>query len=106
MGWAFEGVCYQDTAAVAEAFAKSVPAVTPEGINSLAVAPVVSEAGLVHWSITNFRFSDGVTGTRTGQTQLLSCTSEGMAQWPVQSLMFFAALFFAAFIGFRCGFRP
>ncbi len=106
MGYAFNGVCYQDTESALSAFVKSVPQVTSQGINSLTQQPTIDALGTVSWSISNRPFTGDVVVVRTGTTQLPQCQSESFDQWPVQSIVFYAALFFAAFVGFRTGFRP
>jgi hypothetical protein len=66
--------------------------------------PSISGGGLVSWSIVKIPFG-GDAVTSTGTTQLQAC-NEGVEQWPVQSLLLVVALFFAAFSGFRTGYRP
>lgn len=105
MGYAWGGVCYQGSAEALAAFAKDVPSASPSGINTFTAAPTISGAGLVSWSISNRPLNTTAATTWTGTTQLLSCTNEGMEQWGVQSLLFYVALFFAAFLGFKTGFR-
>jgi len=105
MGYAWNGVCYQDTSSALAAFAKAVPSVSPSGINAFTAAPSISGAGLISWSISNRPLNDTAATTRTGTTQLQTCTTESMDQWPVQSLLFPIAVFFAAFLGFRTGYR-
>lgn len=105
MGYAWNGVCYPDTNAALNAFTKDVPAVNPGGINSFSAAPTISGAGLITWSISNRPLSTTEATVRTGTTQLLSCAGESMDQWPVQSLLFPIAIFFAAFLGLRTGYR-
>jgi len=105
MGYAWNGVCYQDTASVLSAFSKDVPAANPTGINAFTAAPTINASGLITWSISNRPLNTTDATARTGTTQLLSCTSEAMDQWPVQSLLFPIAIFFAAFLGLRTGYR-
>lgn len=105
MGYAWNGTCYPDTATALANFAKDVPTANPTGINAFTAAPTISGTGLITWSISNRPLNGTTATTRTGTTQLQTCT-EGVEQWPVQSLLFVAALFFAAFTGFRSGYRP
>ena len=105
MGYAWNGVCHPDTGAALNAFAASVPSVTGAVVNSFAAAPVISGSGLVSWSIFSKPLTSADAVMVTGTTQLLTC-SEGVDQWPVQSLLFPIALFFAAFAGFKTGYRP
>lgn len=106
MGYAWNNVCYQDTASALAAFAKSVPSADAAGINTFTAAPTVSASGLVSWSISNRPLSATTATTRTGTTQLLACSDPAMDQYPVGSLLVVAALFFALVGGFRSGYRP
>lgn len=105
MGYAWNGTCYQDTASALSAFATDVPSATAAGINAFTAQPTISASGLVTWSISNRPLSGTTATTRTGTTQLLACT-EGVDQWSEQSILWIAAIFFAAFLGFRTGYRP
>lgn len=104
MGYAWNGVCYQDTAAALSAFAQDVPSASPQGINAFTASPSINGAGLISWSISNRPLSDTTATTRTGTTQLQACT-EGVEQWPVQSILLPAVLFLCAFMGFSTGYR-
>lgn len=106
MGYAWNGVCYQDTASALQAFALDVPSESGGWINSFTAAPTISGAGLITWSISNRPLTTTGATVRTGTTQLQTCSSEMMDQWPVQSVLLPMALFFAAFLGFRTGYRP
>lgn len=106
MGYAWNGVCYQDTASALAAFTKDVPNIDASGINSFTTSPTISGSGLISWAITNRPLNAASDSAWTGSTQLLSCASELMDQYPVQSVLLIVALFFAAFAGFRTGFRP
>lgn len=105
MGYAWGGVCHQDTASALGAFTVSMANGDAAGITSFTAAPTISGSGLVTWSISHRPLTGTTATTRTGTTQLLTCT-DGVSQWGVQSIMFVAALFFAAMFGFRTGFRP
>lgn len=106
MGFVWDGVCYQDGASALDAFAKSMVQGNPTGITSFSSAPTISTQGVVTWSITHRPLTTTATTIRTGTTQLSSCTPAAMDQWPLADQFFIAALFFAAFLGFRTGFRP
>lgn len=106
MGYAWSGKCYQDTASALAAFSKDVPSANPSGINAFTAAPTISGAGLISWSISNRPLNSNTATIRTGTTQLQSCNTEALDQWPVQSILFYVALVFAALLGFRTGFRP
>lgn len=105
MGYAWNGVCYQDTAAALAAFAKQVPSADGSGINYFTTPPTIDAAGKISWSISNYPLNGFLAVTKTGTVQLQTCV-DALDQWPVQSIVFLLALFFAAFIGFKTGYRP
>lgn len=105
MGYAWNGICYPDANTAKDAFALDVPASNPSGINAFTAAPTVSGSGLITWSISNRPLTGTAATVRTGTTQLQTCT-ESVEQWPIQSIILPVALFFAAFMGFKTGFRP
>ncbi len=106
MAFAYSGICYQSPEAALSAFVKDIPKADPSGINTFASLPSITGTGQISWSINHQAFSGDVRVTRSGIMQLPACTVESLDQWPVQSILFYAALFFAAFMGFRTGFRP
>lgn len=106
MPYIWNGVCYQDTTSVLDAFARSVPSVDAMGINSFTAAPTINGTGLITWSISNRPLTGTTATTRTGTTQLTSCSNPDMGQWTQQSMVLYVALFFAAMTGFRTGYRP
>jgi len=106
MGYAWNGVCYQDTAGALASFTREIPSADAAGIISFTANPTIGAGGLVTWSISHRPLTGTAPTTRTGTTQLPSCTTEGLNQWPVQSIVFYLALIFAVFAGFRTGFRP
>lgn len=106
MGFAWNGVCYQDTASALDAFARDVPAVDAAGINTFNTTPTISASGLISWSIVNRPLTGSSATTRTGSTQLPACSNPDFGQWSQQSIELYLALFFAAFLGFKTGFRP
>lgn len=106
MGYAWNGICYQDASSALAAFADQVPSSSGNAINSFVATPVISGTGLISWSISNRPLTTTDATTRTGTTQLQVCASEGLDQWPIQSILFYLALAFAVFAGFRTGFRP
>lgn len=105
MGYAWGGQCHQNTAAALQAFIADMASGNASGINTFTALPTISGTGLITWSISNRPLSGTAATTRTGTTQLPTCT-EGIAQWEVSSLLFVAALFFAAIVGFRSGYTP
>lgn len=106
MGFAWNGKCYQDTGSALDAFVKDVPQAGDAGIVTFAAAPTIDGSGLVSWSILHRPLTDTTATTRTGTTQLLTCSTSSMDQWPVETLLTIFAIFFAALLGFRSGFRP
>lgn len=105
-GYAFSGVCYQDTASALNAFRDAVPQANPAGITTFTTQPTISGSGLITWSISHRPLTGTAATTRTGSTQLPTCTTETLSQWSLQSLLYYVALVFSAFVGFRTGFRP
>jgi len=68
-------------------------------------SPVPSTtANSIVWTVTKTPFDGTPAVTVSGTTKVLGCT-ETMDQWPVQSLLLIFALFFAAFVGFKTGYR-
>ena len=66
----------------------------------------IDGSGVITWAIVNHPFGGlGVPVTRSGTVQLQAC-ADALDQWPVQSIVFLLALFFAAFMGFKTGYRP
>lgn len=105
MGYAWKGVCYQDTASALNAFARDVPTVDAVGILSFTASPTINGTGLVSWSISHRPLTGTTATTRTGTTQLQTCATESFAQFPEASMLFFVALFFAAMHGFKTGWK-
>lgn len=105
MPYAWHGVCYQDTATALDAFARDIPSADAAGIISFTAAPTISTGALVTWSISHRPLTDTTATTRIGTTQLQTCTTPTMEQWPVQSVLLPLAIFFAAALGIRSGLR-
>lgn len=105
MPYAWHGVCYQDTATALDAFSLEIPSAGGAGIISFTAAPTISTGGLVTWSISHRPLTGTTATTRTGTTQLQTCTTPTMEQWPVQSVLLPLAIFFAAALGIRSGLR-
>ena len=105
MGYAWGGKCHQNTASALSAFSVSMASGDAAGITSFTAAPTINGTGLITWSISHRPLTGAAATTRTGTTQLQTC-AEGIAQWDMTSVAWVAALFFAAVIGFRSGFRP
>lgn len=103
MGFAWNGVCYQDSAAALAAFAQDVPSADAAGIIAFTAQPSIA-GGTITWSISHRPLTGTTATTRTGTTVLQACT-EGVEQWPVQSILLPAVLFFCAFMGFSTGYR-
>lgn len=104
MGYAYNGKCYQDSDSALQAFALSVPSSSFEGTVGLVAAPTIS-GGTISYSVGVYNWITNTTTARTNSITLQTCT-EGLDQWSGSSIMFVAALFFAAMLGFRSGFRP
>lgn len=105
MGYAFGGICHQDTASALQAFVAGMSAGDAAGITTFDGAPSITGTGLVSWSIEHRPLTSDTATLRSGTTQLPPCT-EGISQWSESSLLLVCALFFAAMMGFRAGFRP
>lgn len=86
------------------AFVRDVPR-SADSINTFAAMPTIDGTGNITWAILNRPLTGDQTATRSGTTQLPTCT-ESTDQWPVQSIVLIVALFFAAFMGFKTGYRP
>lgn len=104
MGYAWNGVCHQSTANALAAFVEDVPS-AGNAVTSFAGTPSITSGGLVTWSIISQSLSGGDPVTVASTTQLPPCASESLAQLPVQSILVYLAMLFAAFVGFRTGFR-
>lgn len=105
MPYAWHGVCYQDTSMALEAFAVEIPSADSVGIIAFTAAPTINASGLITWSISHRPLTGSTATTSTGTTQLLSCSTPTMEQWPIQSLLLPVAFFFAAALGIRSGLR-
>lgn len=105
MGRAWNGICYQSDADALAGFTQDIPSADASGIIAFTALPSIN-SGLINWSISHSPLTDALVTTRTGTTQLQYCNNEGLNQWPVQSIVFYLALIFAVFAGFRTGFRP
>jgi len=104
MGYAWAGICHQTTDAALAAFIRDVPR-SADSINTFAATPTIDGTGVITWSILNRPLTGDLSAIRLGTTQLPSCV-ESVDQWPVQSILLIVALFFAAFVGFKTGYRP
>lgn len=105
MGYAWSGVCYESGELARDAFASGLSTLDGYGVTVLTGAPTVDGVGQVSWSVTTMPWSTGVSVARSGVTQLQACAVPTAAQYPVQSVLIVAALFFAMVMGFRAGFR-
>lgn len=74
MGFAWNGKCWPDVATALEAFKSDVPNVDAAGINAFTAVPTVNATGLITWSISNRPLNTTSATTRTGTTQLMTCT--------------------------------
>lgn len=105
MGFSWSGICYADEASALSAFSKSIPSVDGGAVLGLAASPSINSAGLVSYSVRVHILSSNAVQVRSNTVQLTTCNA-GMDQYSLQIEVFIAALFFAAFLGFRSGFRP
>lgn len=105
MGRVWNGICYQDEASALAAFTRDLTTGDAVGITTFTAAPTISGSGLITWSISHRPLTGNAATTRTGTTQLLSCTDGSMDQWSVQSLLVVVAILFAGLLGFRTGYR-
>lgn len=105
MGYAWKGVCYQDTASALQGFIRESSTFDSAGYVAITSASI-NATGLVTWTGKGLQISGYAWGPSTYTTQLGVCSTPTMDQWPVQSFLFIFALFFAALFGFRTGYRP
>jgi len=103
MGFAWNGNCYETPETALEAFSRDVPKVDASGINAFASVPSVDAAGVVSWSISNRPLSSDIATTRTGTTQLPSCSYDSFRIDQLPDIAFVVFLVFAFFMGFRSG---
>ena len=106
MGYAWQGRCFASNSDALTAFINDVPKADPVGITTFTATPTVNASGLITWSISHRPLTGTAATTRTGTTQLPTCTPHGLEAWDIQFIVFVAALFFAAVMGFNTGFRP
>ena len=105
LGLSWNGVCYQYESDAFAAFVKSLPTFSGSGITSPVSASIDSGTGIVHWSVMYYDFVAGGYVPRSGTFQLLGCIPS-IDQYPQQTLLWIFALFFAALLGFKTGFKP
>jgi len=105
MGYAYGGRCYQDTTQALEAFKRDVPKAGDAAITTFTAVPSISTGGLITWSISHRPLTGTAATTRTGTTQLVTCDQPTIDQWPIETIVWICAIFFAGVFGFRCGFR-
>lgn len=106
MPYGWKGVCYSNVNDAVAAFSASLGDVDAFGTITQTSAPTHAGNGLIAWSIKYRPFTATASTTVTGSTQLPYCATPTYSQYPVQSILVPIALFFAAFLGFRSGFRP
>lgn len=104
MGYSWGGRCWPDVNTARDAFVRDVSAVDPTGL-TVPGTITVNASGVVSWSIIYRSFGSTLVYTRTGTTQLATCTTPDLTNYSEQSLFFIAALFFAAVVGFKTGFN-
>lgn len=105
MGYAWGGNCRQTTQDALDHFVRDMTNGDAAGITTFTATPTINGSGLITWSISHRPLTGTAATTRTGTTQLQTCTDD-IDQWGASTLIFIVALFFAAMMGFRTGFRP
>lgn len=105
MPYSWNGVCYAEPIQALEAFSLAASMSDTNAIVSLTEQPTITETGLITWTIAHRPLTDTASTVRTGTTQLLPCSVPKTNQWPIETLVWICAVFFAAVLGFRCGFR-
>jgi len=110
MGYAWNGVCYETAAQGLDGFVRSFPTSTPSGILTFTgSAPSVSGSGLISFQ-SGFSLISGSGNysyaNRSGTLQLPSCDYQTLGNYPAGDIVFLCSMVFAAFVGFRTGFRP
>ena len=106
MPYAYDGICYGTDGDVLQAFAKHFPRLDGSAFVSLQGMPTISPSGQVAFSVSKLALDTATTTTTAATVQLTACEQSYLDQIPVQSLLFTAALCFAAFNGFKTGYRP
>jgi len=74
MGYVWKGHCWPDTGTALNAFIVDTVEANPTGINTFTANPTVNASGLITWSISNRPLTGTSATTRTGTTQLPTCT--------------------------------
>ena len=74
MGYAWKGKCWPDTGTALNAFIVDAVEIDPTGVNTFNSLPTINASGVISWSISNRQLNSNTTSTRTGTTQLPSCT--------------------------------
>lgn len=105
MGYAWRGVCYADSTAALNAFSASVPSSDASGVVSLSSA-TVDGTGRISYSVSVRSFASASSVAVADVVQLPVCDVPSMDQFSVQSWLVPALFVFAAFMGYRTGFRP
>jgi len=103
MGYAWQSKCFDTTTEALEAFKLSVPSVDAATINTFTTAPTINASGLVTWSISNRPLTTTTATTRTGTTQLPTCTPDSISTLPLQDLALVIGLVLCFLVGFRMG---
>lgn len=74
MGFAWKGNCWPDTSTALEAFKKDTVTMDAVGITTFTAVPTINETGRIAWSISHRPLTGTAATTRTGTTQLPTCT--------------------------------
>lgn len=103
MGFLWNGRCYQDGASALQAFRASLTNGDSGGITTFSQPPTIDSAGVVSWSISHRSFTSNSVSTRTGTTQLGSCTQSYFNVDEAISLVPFIGFFVAFAFGYIAG---
>ncbi len=105
MGYGLNGVCHPLTSEALNAFKVAFTAVSSTASTTFTGTPTISAGGNISYSyrVTDLLGSNVRTGSAT--LQLPTCT-ETTTQYELSAIVWVSVLFFAAFMGFRTGFRP
>lgn len=103
MGYAWGGRCHDDDANALAAFVQDMTAGNATGITTFTTTPSINGAGLISWSISHRPLTDTTATTRTGTTQLPTCSKPLFNDQEAMALVPFLGLFVAFALGWLAG---
>jgi len=112
MGYAWGGQCYETASQAFDSFVRKFPSSDAYGVTTFSgTPPSVNGSGLITLQSSYAPWTGGSSGTltyviKTGTVQLPSCTYDSMGSFWTSDIVFLCAMVFAAFVGFKTGFRP